>query len=63
LQDDSKIIEDSLLALSKRVPSISAIVNREISAINMNMGKAVGELAERHAIQRSDAYAIFYDFH
>lgn len=47
LQDDSKIIEDSLLALSKRVPSISATVNREISAINMNMGKAVSELAER----------------
>jgi hypothetical protein len=52
LQDDSKIIEDSLLALSKRVPEISAIVNREISAINMNMGKAVGELAER---QQSNA--------
>ncbi len=47
LQDDSKIIEDSLLALSKRVPTISAVVNREISAINMNMGKAVSELAER----------------
>ncbi len=47
LQDDSKIIEDSLLALSKRNPKISADVNREISAINMNMGKAVGELAER----------------
>ena len=47
LQDDSKIIEDSLLALSKRVPALSAIVNREISAINMNMGKAVSELAER----------------
>ena len=47
LQDDSKIIEDSLLALSKRNPKISANVNREISAINMNMGKAVGELAER----------------
>lgn len=47
LQDDSKIIEDSLLALSKRVPSISALVNREISSINMNMGKAVSELAER----------------
>ncbi|MBI3520889.1 MAG: hypothetical protein HY062_16240, partial [Bacteroidetes bacterium] len=28
LQDDSKIIEDSLLALSKRVPAISATVNR-----------------------------------
>ncbi len=47
LQDDSKIIEDSLLAISKRQPKISATVNREISAINMNMGKAVGELAER----------------
>ncbi|MDF2450352.1 MAG: hypothetical protein K0R26_2856 [Bacteroidota bacterium] len=47
LRDDSKIIEDSLLALSKRVPAISAVVNREISSINMNMGKAVGELAER----------------
>ncbi|MES2566252.1 MAG: hypothetical protein V4565_05265 [Bacteroidota bacterium] len=47
LQDDSKIIEDSLLALSKRVPAISAVVNREISSINMNMGKAVSELAER----------------
>jgi hypothetical protein len=47
LQDDSKIIEDSLLALSKRVPAISAMVNREISSIHMNMGKAVSELAER----------------
>lgn len=47
LQDDSKIIEDSLTALSKRNPRISAHINREISAINMNMGKAVSELAER----------------
>ena len=52
LQDDSKIIEDSLLALSKRNPKISAVVNREISAINMNMGKAVYELVER---QQSNA--------
>ncbi len=47
LQDDSKIIEDSLLAISKRQPKISATVNREIASINMNMGKAVSELAER----------------
>lgn len=47
LQDDSKIIEDSLLALSKRNPMISATVNREISAIHMNMGKAISELTER----------------
>lgn len=46
LQDDSKMIEDSLLALSKRVPAIQATVNREISSINMNMGKAVEEIKE-----------------
>jgi hypothetical protein len=46
LQDDSKMIEDSLLALSKRVPQIQATVNKEISAINMNMEKAVDEIQE-----------------
>ncbi|MBK9285707.1 MAG: DUF4175 domain-containing protein [Sphingobacteriaceae bacterium] len=48
LKDDSKIIEDSLLALSKRAPQISAIVNREINAINLNMDKTVKSLAERN---------------
>ncbi len=46
LQDDSKMIEDSLQALSKRNPKIKADVNREISAINMNMEKAVSEIKE-----------------
>lgn len=49
LKDDSKLIEDSLLALSKRAPNISALVNREISAIHANMGKTVKNLAERNA--------------
>lgn len=48
LRDDSKIIEDSLLALSKRAPQISALVNREISAINSNMDKTIKVLAERN---------------
>ncbi|MBA3681960.1 MAG: hypothetical protein H0W73_12485, partial [Bacteroidetes bacterium] len=48
LKDDSKIIEDSLLALSKRAPQISAVVNREISAINLNMNKTVQALADRN---------------
>ncbi len=48
LRNNSKLIEDSLLALSKRAPQISAVVNREISAINMNMGKTVEKLAERN---------------
>ena len=46
LQDDAKMIEDSLLVLSKRNPTIKTDVNREISAINMNMDKAVDEIAE-----------------
>ena len=49
LKDDSRIIEDSLLALSKRAPQISALVNREISAMNMNMDKTVRFLAERNS--------------
>lgn len=47
LQDDSKIIEDSLFALSKRNPAISATVNREISSIIMNMKKTINSLEER----------------
>ncbi|MDP3557576.1 MAG: hypothetical protein Q8T03_09390 [Bacteroidota bacterium] len=48
LKDDTKIIEDSLLALSKRAPQISAVVNREINAINLNMNKTVQALADRN---------------
>lgn len=48
LKDDSKIIEDSLLALSKRAPQISAMVNREINAIHLNMDKTVKALADRN---------------
>ena len=47
LADDSQIIEDSLLALSKRVIQIQATINREITAINKNMIKATKELEER----------------
>ncbi|MBK7816508.1 MAG: hypothetical protein IPJ60_02485 [Sphingobacteriaceae bacterium] len=48
LKSDSKIIEDSLLALSKREPSVSSFINREISAINHNMEKTIKSLAERN---------------
>ncbi|CAN5520080.1 ATPase [soil metagenome] len=46
LKDDAKMVEDSLLALSKRQPAIAAAVNKEISAINMNMDKSLEEIAE-----------------
>ncbi len=48
LRDDSKMIEDSLLALSKRNPKISPMVNKEITNINMNMDRAMSSLGERN---------------
>jgi hypothetical protein len=46
LQDDSKMIEDSLLALAKRNPTIQSAVLKETSAINMNMEKAGDEIKD-----------------
>lgn len=47
LKDDSKLIEDSLYALSKRVPQIETIVNREIRSVNGNMKKSIEKMADR----------------
>jgi len=47
LADDSKIIEDSLFALSKRVVQIQATVNKEIASIKSNMLKSTKELENR----------------
>lgn len=47
LKDDSKLIEDSLYALSKRVPQIETVINREIRAVNSNMKKSITQMAER----------------
>jgi hypothetical protein len=49
LQDDSKMIEDSLLALSKRNPTVSAMINREINVVQSNMQKSVTSLEERNS--------------
>ena len=47
LKDDSKIIEDSLFALSKRVIQLESVINKEMTAVNFNMKKAIEELGER----------------
>ena len=47
LADDSKIIEDSLFALSKRVVQIQATINKEIASIKSNMLKSTKELENR----------------
>jgi hypothetical protein len=47
IKDEAKIVEDSLLALSKRVPQMRTYINREVSEMNANMDKALKALAER----------------
>lgn len=47
IKDDAAMIEDSLLALSKRVIQIKSFINKEIGAVNMNMEKSLYHLAER----------------
>jgi hypothetical protein len=47
LKDDAKIIEDSLLALSKRQIKIEAYINREIGDINSNMHSAIKAMGDR----------------
>jgi hypothetical protein len=52
LRDDAKMIEDSLFALSKRVPQLESIVNREMNAVNGNMDDATQYLGEARANER-----------
>lgn len=47
LEDDSKMVEDSLFALSKRVAQIAPIVNKEIGKVNANIEKALAAIGER----------------
>ena len=47
IRDNIKMVEDSLFALSKRVPQIKAVVNKEINSINNNIDKAIKEMQER----------------
>lgn len=47
LKDDSKIINDSLIALSQRVFQISSFVTRELREVNRNMDGAITSLKEK----------------
>ena len=52
LRDDAKVIEDSLFALSKRVPQLQSMVNREMHAVNDNMDEATRLMGEARANER-----------
>lgn len=47
LRDNARMIEDSLLALTKRNPLISPLVNKEITNINFYMNQSIKKLSER----------------
>jgi len=47
IKDEARAIEDSLFALSKRVPQIEAIINREVGKVNQELEATIGYLANR----------------
>lgn len=49
--DDTKVVEDSLLALSKRVPEISRQINDEISMVKQSMTKALESMTDQQPNQ------------
>ena len=48
IKDNLKTAEDSLYALSRRIPQIQSVVNREISGINDHIDQALQNLGDRH---------------
>ncbi len=51
LQDGTKIIEDSLLALGKRVPQLEQIVFEELAKVNRNLNEGIQKLEELQSAQ------------
>jgi chromosome segregation ATPase len=47
LKDDAQMVEDSLFALSLRIPQLAPAVNREIGLINLHMEKALSGFGDR----------------
>ncbi|WP_426669811.1 DUF4175 family protein [Mucilaginibacter sp. McL0603] len=60
IKDNLKTAEDSLYALSKRVPQIQSTVNQEISSINSHIDESLGNLGERRTAEasRNQQYAM-----
>lgn len=61
-RDNAKLIEDSLLALSKRVPQIRAFINREVTKMNDNLDKSIQGFSTRNMpeIRVRQQYAMMH---
>lgn len=51
LQDGTKIIEDSLVALGKRVPELEQVVFEELGKVNKNLDEGIQKLEELQSAQ------------
>jgi len=51
IKDNLKTAEDTLYALSKRIPQIQSTVNREVEAINSHIDAALENLGDRRTAQ------------
>lgn len=60
LKDNAKIVEDSLLALSKRNPQVKAFVNREVSKMNDYLQRSIKGFSDRNFndIRGNQQYAM-----
>ena len=60
IQINFKLIEDSLYSLSKRIPQIQSVANKEVQLINLNVKNALENLAERKTAEanRDQQYAM-----
>lgn len=47
VKDDSKVLEDSLLAIAKRDPMMGSVVTREVGELNSHLDKAAEHIRER----------------
>ncbi|TWJ03492.1 hypothetical protein JN11_01036 [Mucilaginibacter frigoritolerans] len=60
IKDNLKTAEDSLYALSRKVPQIQSTVNQEIAAINTHIDDALDNLGDRHTAEatRNQQFAM-----
>jgi hypothetical protein len=60
IKDNMAMIQDSLYSLSKKVPQIQSLVNKEIQTINQNVDMALDYMPARRTVEaaRSQQYAM-----
>ncbi|MEO3402402.1 hypothetical protein AAFN85_00770 [Mucilaginibacter sp. CAU 1740] len=60
IKDNLKTAEDSLYAISRRIPQIQSTVNKEITSINDHIDQALEQLGDRHTLEanRNQQYAM-----